>query len=110
MIKPCHNSYIYLALERCVSSCDFEIEYSERKHCHTVYNDKDSLVCVVLNVVYAQCYSLKPCYNKCIDMASLQYVFGCEHENQSSKRKICHNVYIGKVFLQSVYPNGKLDH
>ena len=75
MIKPCHNSYIYLALERCVSSCDFEIEYSERKHCHTVYNDKDSLVCVVLNVIYAQCYSLKPCYNKCIDMASLQCVF-----------------------------------
>ena len=71
MKKPYHNSYIDLALDWCVSSCDFEIQYSERKPCHTVYNDKDCLVCVVLNVLYAQCYSLKPNYNKCIDMVWL---------------------------------------
>ena len=97
MKKPCLNYYIDLALNRCVSICDFEIQYYERQPGHTAYNNMDCLTCVVLNVLYAQCYSLKPYYNKCIDMVCFFVCFDVSKENHYSERKSCHNVYIEKV-------------
>ena len=89
MKKPCLNYYIDLALNRCVSICDFEIQYYERQPGgHTAYNNMDCLTCVVLNVLYAQCYSLKPYYNKCIDMVCLFVCFDVSKKITTLKERL----------------------
>ena len=88
MKKPCLNYYIDLALNRFVSICDFEIQYYERQPGHTAYNNMDCLTCVVLNILYAQCYSLKPYYNKCIDMVCLFVCFDVSKKITTLKERL----------------------
>ena len=88
MKKPCHNYYIDLALNRCVSICDFEIQYYERQPGQPAYNNMDCLTCVVLNILYAQCYSLKPYYNKCIDMVCLFVCFDVSKKITTLKERL----------------------
>ena len=88
MKKPCLNYYIDLALNRCVSICDFEIQYYKRQPGHTDYNNMDCLTCVVLNILYAQCYSLKPYYNKCIDMVCLFVCFDVSKKITTLKERL----------------------
>ena len=102
MKKPCLNYYIDLALNRCVSICDFEIQYYERQPGHTAYNNMDCLTCVVLNILYAQCYSLKPYYNKCIDMVCLFVCFDVSKKITTLKERLV-TMFTLKRFSPSVY-------